>query len=153
MFFWQLEQIMEGTSRKKESLNSFYSKIREREVKSFRYPAWELVLEDLLHRRRQILHLRQDHILELWLVRAKRIHRRDALHWRIEFMEQFTGNARRDLGAKTPAEHVFVRNDYAVVFADRRGDGFPIVGRKGSKVDDLDVDAFAMQLRRGYFRP
>ena len=53
--------------------------------------AWQrsrpLMLEDFLHRRRNMRGLRQDHVFQLGVVRAEAVHRRHALHWRVKLVK------------------------------------------------------------------
>src|SRR5258708_30085320 len=58
-----------------------------------------LILQKLLHRRRNVARLGKDHILELRLIRAEGIHGRNTPHRGVEFLEEFVRNARRDLRA------------------------------------------------------
>ena len=95
--------------------------------------------------------LREDHVFQFRLVGAESVHGSDALYGGVEFFEEFVGDAGGDFGAVAPAQHIFVGHDDAMRFADRCGDGFPIVGRERTQVDDFDGDAFAKQLGGGYF--
>src|SRR6267154_2574387 len=98
-----------------------------------------------------MLGLRQNNIFELRLVGAESVHGGHALHGGVELFEKFVGDARSDFGAETPAQHVFVGHDYAVILAHGGGDGVPIVGRERAEIDNLDGDAFALELRGGDF--
>src|SRR6266850_5960539 len=98
-----------------------------------------------------MLGLRQNNIFELRLVGAEGVHGRHALHGSVQLFKKFVGNARGDFGAETPAQHVFIGNDDAVILAHGGGDGVPIVGRERAEIDDLDGDAFAFELRGGDF--
>src|SRR6266403_3625011 len=98
------------------------------------------VVQKLAHRRKNMLRLRQDNIFELGLVGAEGVHGGHALDRGVEFFEKFIGNAGGDFGAETPAQHIFIGHDYAVILAHGGSDGVPIVGRKRAKIDDLDRD-------------
>jgi len=58
--------------------------------------------------------LREDHILELRLIRAKRIHGGDALYGGVQLFEEFVRDARSDFRAVAPAQHVFIGHDEPV---------------------------------------
>ena len=62
------------------------------------------------------------------------------------------GDTRGNFRPVTEAEHVFVSDNYPMILAHGRGDRFPIVRRQGTKIDDLDRNALALELRRGHFR-
>src|SRR5260370_36842564 len=109
------------------------------------------VVQKLAHRRKNMLGLRTDNIFELWLVGAESVHGGDALDGGVQFVEKFVGDARSDFGAETPAQHVFVSDDDAMILAHGGGDGVPIVGRERAEIDDFDGNAFALELRGGDF--
>src|SRR6267378_1185263 len=98
-----------------------------------------------------MLGLRQNNIFELRLVGAEGVHGGHALDRGVELFEKFVGYARCDFGAETPAQHIFIGHDYAMILAHGGGDGVPIVGRERAKIDDFDGDAFAFELRGGDF--
>src|SRR5258707_10785578 len=98
-----------------------------------------------------MLGLRKDNIFELWLVGAESVHGGDALDGGVQFVEKFVGDARGDFGAETPAQHVFVSDDDAMILAHGGGDGVPIVARERAEIDDFDGNAFALELRGGDF--
>src|SRR5258707_1057750 len=56
----------------------------------------------LLPRRRNVARLGQAHVLQLGLVGAEGIHGRNAPDRRIQLLEEFVGDARRDLRAYQP---------------------------------------------------
>src|ERR1700686_2665439 len=99
------------------------------------------VLQKLLHGRRNVARLGKDHILQLGLVRAERIHGRDAPDRGIQLLEKFVRNARRDLRAIAPAQHVFVSHDDPVRLSNGRRNGLPVIGRERTQVDDFNGDA------------
>src|SRR3954464_5058026 len=71
-----------------------------------------LELRQTFHRFEQVFRLRQDHVFERRLVGDKSIHRGDALYRRVKVFEQFVRYARRDLGAVTPTQRVFMCDDH-----------------------------------------
>src|SRR5438445_11597745 len=85
------------------------------------------------------------------MVGAESVHGGYALDRGVEFVEKLVGDARSDFRAETPAQHVFIGHDDAVILAHGGGDGVPIVGREGAEIDDLYGDAFASELRGGNF--
>ena len=111
----------------------------------------QLVLEELLDCGGQVLGLGQDYVFELGLVGAERVHGGDALYRGVELVKELLADAGGDFRAVAAAEHVFVGDDDAMIFADGGGDRFPIVGRERAKVDDFDGDAFALELRGSDF--
>src|SRR5207302_1456493 len=80
-----------------------------------------LISGQLQHRAIQIFWLRQDDVLQHRLIRHEYVFRSDAAHRRIQIIEQFAGNARGNLRAVAPAEHVFVHHNHTVSLAHRRG--------------------------------
>src|SRR5712664_2384811 len=110
-----------------------------------------LVFEELFDGRDDVLGLRKDNIFELRLVGAEGVHGGDAFDRRIELLEKLVGDARGDFRAETPAQHVFVGHDDAMILAYGGGDGVPIVGGERAEVDDFNGDAFALKLRGGDF--
>src|SRR5260370_26656331 len=117
---------------------------------SFGAHALASVVQKPAHRRKNMLGLRKDNIFELWLVGAESVHGGDALDGGVQFVEKFVGDAGGDFGPETPAQHVFVSDDDALILAHGGGDGVPIVGREREEIDDFNVDAFALVLRGGY---
>ncbi len=112
-----------------------------------------LVFQQLFDGIDQVGSLGQDYVFQIRLVGAEGVHGSDAAHRRVELLKKFIGNARGNFRAVTlNPEHVFVGHDDAMIFSHRRRDGFPIIRRKRTKVDDLNGGAFAAKLRRGYFR-
>src|SRR5216683_359977 len=110
------------------------------------------VVQKLAHRRKNMLGLRKDNIFELGLVGAEGVHGSDAFDGGVELIEKLVGDARGDFRAKTPAQHVFISDDDAMIFAHGGGDGVPIVGGERAEIDDFDGDAFALELRGSDFR-
>src|SRR5215470_1847346 len=104
-----------------------------------------LVGDQLLDRRSDVVGLRQDDIFQLGLVGAEGIHGSDTLDRRVELVEEFIGDARGDFSAVAPAEHIFVSDDDAMGLAHCGGDGFPVVRRERTKVEDFRGEAFALQ--------
>src|SRR6266851_6354604 len=98
-----------------------------------------------------MLGLRKDNIFELGLIGAEVSHGSVGLDGGVELLEKLVGNARGDFRAETPAQHVFVGDDDAMILADGGGDGVPIVGRERAEIDDFNGDAFALELRGGDF--
>ncbi len=64
-----------------------------------------------------VLRLRQNRVFQLRLVGDKGVHRADAPHRRVKIVEQLIGDARGNLRAVAPAQHVFVRHDHAIGLA------------------------------------
>ncbi len=75
------------------------------------------------------------------LVGDEGIHGTDATDRGVEEVEELVGDARGDLSAVAPTEHVFMGHDHAAGLANTGGDGFPVVRTEGAQVDDLDIDA------------
>src|SRR5438876_11446020 len=83
------------------------------------------ILQKLLHGRRNVARLGQDHVLKLWLVGAEGIHGRNAPDRSIQLIEKFVRNARRDFRSIAPAQRVFISYNSAVGFSNRGRNGFP----------------------------
>ncbi len=110
------------------------------------------ILQKLFHGCRDVARLGKDDVLQFGLVRAEGIHGRNALDRRIQLLEKFVRDTRRDLCAIAPAQHVFVSHDHPVRLSNGRRNGLPIVGRERTQVDNFNRDSFAFQLRRRDFR-
>src|SRR5256885_3987737 len=78
-------------------------------------------------RLQHIRHLRQDCVFELRRVGDEGVKGGDAADGSVEVFEQFAGDARGDLGAVTPRHAVFMSDDNARGFLDRRSNCVPIV--------------------------
>src|SRR5713226_1221531 len=106
-------------------------------------------LRQFLHRPEQIANLGQDGVFENWLVGYKRVSGGNALHWRIQMMEELVSDARRNLGAVSPAEGIFIGNQRTIGFLHRRGDCVPVKRTQSAKVNQFDTDlVFALQFLR-----
>ena len=76
------------------------------------------ILPQLNDRPVQILRLGQDRIFQDRLIGNKGVHRRDPLHRGIEVVEELIGDARGDLRAVAPAQHIFMSDDDPAGLAD-----------------------------------
>src|SRR6185437_13694455 len=76
----------------------------------------QLVLRQILHCAVKILGLGQNRVFEHRLIRAEGVHGSDPPHRRIEPVEKLLADARRDLRAVTPAERIFIVNNYFAGF-------------------------------------
>ena len=65
----------------------------------------------LAHGRREILHLRQNEVFEVWRIPDEGVGGRHPLHRRVEPRETVIGDVRGDLRAISPGVGVFVRDD------------------------------------------
>src|SRR6266705_912203 len=95
--------------------------------------------------------LRQYFLFELRLVSAEAIHGGDAAHWSVQILKKFIGDARGNFGSVAPGAHVFVGDDHAVGLRHGTNNGFPIVRRQRSEVQNLERDALVLQFDSGYF--
>src|SRR5260370_14841592 len=87
------------------------------------------IFQKLLHGRRNVTRLRQDHILKLGLVSAEGIHGRNATDRSVQLLEKSVRNARRNFRPITPAQRVFISHNNAVGLANGPRDSLPIVWR------------------------
>src|SRR2546426_11938047 len=107
----------------------------------------------LAHRLHEVLHLRQDEVLEVRRVSHERICRSDAFHRGVEPGEAGVADPSRDLRAVAPGERVFVSHEHLVGLLDRRRYGVPINGREAPEADHLHAQAvLVLQLLRRHQR-
>src|SRR5580704_16160378 len=107
------------------------------------------IVEDVFDGGDDSFGLGEDDVFELRLVGAEGVHGGDALDWGVELGEELFADAGCDFGAVAEAAHVFVGDNDTMIFAHGRGDGFPVIGRERSEINDLDGYAFALELRGG----
>src|SRR5712664_4228286 len=125
MSFWQLGQVIESPPQS-SSLSLSYPKYVNSPRKVSRIGSLNplgSILQELLHRRGDMTRLRENHVLELRLIGAERIHGGHALHGGVQFFEQLIGDARCDFRPVAPAQHVFISHDDAVRLSNRGGNG------------------------------
>src|SRR5258708_23417 len=91
------------------------------------------ILQKLLDRCRNVARLGKDYVFKLRLIRAKSIHGRHTPHRGVKLLEEFVPNARRDLRAIAPAQHVFISHDDPVRLPNSRRNGLPVVGRRSEE--------------------
>src|SRR5258708_28894009 len=108
MSFWQFTQVIGSPPQSDFPGVSTYKYANAPEKVSPRYSLKPIgsILQKPLHRRRNVAGLGQDHILQLGLVRAEGVHSRHTSHRRVQILEKFVRNARRDLRSISPAQHV-----------------------------------------------
>ena len=87
-------------------------------------------------------------IFELRRVRDERVERANALHGRVEILEQLSSDTCGDLRAVTKRKRILVSDDHAVSSFDGFNDRVPVVRRQAAQVDDLDANAFLFRLFR-----
>ena len=78
------------------------------------YDSDRLVSGSFANRLQHVRRLRQDRFFEVRVVRHRAVQRADALHRRVEVLEQLAADAGRQLGAEAARHLVFVRDDDAV---------------------------------------
>src|SRR6185503_14061361 len=81
-----------------------------------------LVSRKLLDRCQNIRRLRQDLFFEIGAVGDRAIERGNALHRRIEELEQLVADTRGDFGAESAGQRVLVSHDDPVRLLDELGD-------------------------------
>ena len=112
-----------------------------------------VVRDELLNGGEDVVGLGQNYVFQQRLVGDEGIFGGEALHRRIEFVEEFAADAGRDFSAISPAQHVFVNDQHAAGLADRGGDGLEVVGVQGAQIEHLDADSMlALQPLRGLQR-
>src|SRR5439155_6186937 len=97
------------------------SRIRPTNPKS-RIPNPESVSGRLAHGLQDVVRLREDGFFEIRRIRHGTVEGADALDRRVEMLEQFAGNPRRQLGAEAAHHLILVRDDDPVGALDVRGD-------------------------------
>src|SRR5260370_3729897 len=107
----------------------------------------------LAYRGDEILHLRQDEILEGRSVADERVGRRHPLHGRVEPGEALVGEPRRDFGAVAPGERVLVSDEHFSRLLGRRHHRLPVDRRQAPQIDHRHAHAIRLlELLRGHER-
>src|SRR5258708_14462145 len=86
------------------------------------------ILQKLLHGRRNVARLGQDHVLKLWLGGAESIHGPNAPDRSIQFIEKFVRNARLHFPPIAPPQRVSIIHKSRGGFSNQCPNGSPILG-------------------------
>src|SRR5260370_24309588 len=113
MSFWQFTQVI-GSPPQRDFIGvldySYANGVEKVSSGNILRPLGS-ILQKPLHRRRNVARLGKDHILQLGLVGAEGIRRRDAPARGVHILEAFAANARPHLRALAPAQHVLVSHN------------------------------------------
>src|SRR5229473_6625459 len=126
MSFWQFTQVIESPPQSDfPSVPTYkYANAPEKVSSGNSLRPIVSIFQQLLHGRRDVAGLWQDHVLELRLICAESIHRGNAPDRGVQILKKFIGNARRDFRAISPAQRVFVSHDNPVGLSNGGRDGF-----------------------------
>src|SRR6266851_10004269 len=99
MSFWQFTQVI-GSPPQRDFIGvpdySYANGVEKVSSRNSLRPIGS-ILQKPLHRRRNVARLGKDHVFQLGLVRAEGIHGRKAIDRRIQLLEKFVRDTRRDL--------------------------------------------------------
>src|SRR5712692_3978136 len=105
-----------------------------------------LVLRQLPQACGDVVHLRQECLLERWRERNGRVWRSDPLDGRVEILECFLCHRGRDLGTEAAGARVFVQHEHLRGLARRLEHGGLVPRHDGAQIDDLDGHAVRLEL-------
>src|SRR5256884_9988093 len=127
MSFWQLTQVI-GSPPQSYFLgfpiSNYANGVEKVSSRSSVKPNGS-VLQKLLYGCRNVARLRQDHVFELRLGRAERIHSRDALDWRVWVFKKVVPDPPGGLPALSPPQKYPLNYNYPGGLADPPRNRFP----------------------------
>src|SRR2546423_8009993 len=91
-----------------------------------------------------VLGLREYGVFELGRVGDEGVEGGDSAHRRVEPLEKFFGDTRRDLGPEAVRARVLVGDDDLTCLLHARGDRLPVVGRERAQINHFGVDALLL---------